>query len=64
MVDAISSTDGIATKVVLASGLMATPLWVAVLKDISLVASAVSVVCGAIIGIYQVFRIINRNKAA
>lgn len=44
--------------------LMTVPLWQIVLQDISLVASAVAAVCGAILGVHAVYRLWRRRRAA
>lgn len=42
----------------IASGsLMTTPVWVSTLSNVSLIASTIAAVCGAIYGIYTVVRI-------
>lgn len=43
-------------------GLMTTPAWVFIIQDISLVASCIAAVCGAIIGMHAVYRIMRRSK--
>lgn len=42
------------------AGLLTTPLWALILHDISLIASTVAAVCGAIIGIHAVWRMRKR----
>jgi len=46
------------------SALATTPLWVLILNDISLVAGAIAAVCGAIVGLYAVWRIWKRSRRA
>ena len=45
-----------------AAGLITVPLWVGVLHDVSIVASAVAAVCGAIVGLHAVWRIARRRN--
>lgn len=42
----------------LGAGLMTAPLWHLVLSEISLVASCIAAVCGALLGISSVWRLI------
>ena len=42
--------------------LMATPLWAVLIQDISMIASAIAAVCGAIIGIHAVWRLVRRSR--
>jgi hypothetical protein len=42
--------------------LVATPLWAMLIQDISMIASAIAAVCGAIIGVHAVWRLVRRNR--
>jgi hypothetical protein len=42
--------------------LMTTPVWAMLLHDISLWASTIAAVCGAILGIHAVYRLWRREK--
>ena len=42
--------------------LIATPLWARLIQDISMIASMVAAVCGAIIGVHAVWRLIRRHR--
>ena len=42
--------------------LIATPLWAVLIQDISMIASAIAAVCGAIIGIHAVWRLARRSR--
>jgi hypothetical protein len=42
--------------------LIATPLWAVLIQDISMIASAIAAVCGAIIGIHAVWRLVRRSR--
>jgi hypothetical protein len=53
--DYASATTGIV--------LMTTPLWMHLLATINIVAAAIASVCGAIMGLIGVWRIIRRPKA-
>ena len=44
--------------------LVATPLWATLIQDISMIASAIAAVCGAIIGIHAVWRLVRRSRKA
>lgn len=49
------------------AGLLTTPLWVIILNDVSWVAGVVASICGAIVGLHAVYRILknwrnNRTK--
>jgi hypothetical protein len=48
--------------VAVGSTLMSTPLWVQVVQGVSLVASMVAAVCGAVVGAHAVYRIIRRQN--
>jgi hypothetical protein len=48
--------------VAVGSTLMTTPLWVQVVQSVSLVASMVAAVCGAVVGAHAVYRIIRRQN--
>lgn len=45
-------------------GLMSTPLWAMILQDISLVASTIAAVTGAIVGLHAVYRLWRRGRRA
>jgi hypothetical protein len=42
--------------------LMATPLWATLIQDISMIASMIAAVCGAIIGVHAVWRLVRRHR--
>ena len=42
--------------------LITTPLWATLIQDISMIASAIAAVCGAIIGIHAVWRLVRRHR--
>ena len=42
--------------------LITTPLWATLIQDISMVASMIAAVCGAIIGVHAVWRLIRRHR--
>ena len=42
--------------------LVTTPLWATLIQDVSMVASMIAAVCGAIIGIHAVCRLIRRHR--
>ncbi|HEX9465660.1 MAG TPA: hypothetical protein VGB82_23915 [Alphaproteobacteria bacterium] len=51
-------------EAVLGGGLMTTPGWVVVFQDISLIASTLAAVCGAIVGLHAVWRLWKRRKVS
>jgi hypothetical protein len=42
--------------------LVATPLWAMLIQDISMIASAIAAVCGAIIGVHALWRLVRRSR--
>ncbi len=46
----------------LGAGLMTTPLWALVLHDVSMLASTVAAICGAIIGVHAVLRLWRQRR--
>jgi len=55
--------DGIANappkvQVAVGGGLMTTPGWMMLFQGISIVASTIAAICGAIIGVYGVYRLL------
>lgn len=42
--------------------LITTPVWATLIQDISMVASMIAAVCGAIIGIHAVWRLVRRHR--
>lgn len=48
-------------ELALGGGLVTTPLWAILLRDISLIASTIAAVCGAIVGVHAVYRL-KRHK--
>ena len=48
-------------ELALGGTLMTTPIWAAVLHDVSLIASGIAAVCGAIIGVHAVWRLCRRD---
>jgi hypothetical protein len=48
-------------EVVVGGVLFATPLWSIVLQDVSLIASTVATICGAIVGVHAVWRLKRRT---
>lgn len=51
-------------EAVFGAGLVTTPFWALVFQDISLIASAIAAVCGAIIGLHAVWRLWKRRVPA
>ncbi len=49
-------------EAVIGAGLLATPLWAGWIGTVSMVASMVAAVCGALVGIHAVCRIWRRRK--
>lgn len=45
------------------AALITTPLWALILQDISFIASTIAAVCGAIIGLHAVWRLLRRTVA-
>jgi hypothetical protein len=45
------------------AGLISTPYWVSLLHEVSLLASAVTAICGAIIGVHAVVRLLKRKPS-
>lgn len=43
------------------AGLMTTPLWINWLQEVSVVAAAVTSICGAILGVHAVWRLHKRG---
>lgn len=50
------------TNAILSAGLLSTPIWIMVLREVSLIASTVAAICGAIIGVITVYRLIKRRE--
>lgn len=49
-------------EVVLGSGLIATPWWATWVESVSVGASMVAAICGAIVGLHAVYRIVKRHR--
>lgn len=49
-------------EVVLGGGLVGTPWWATWMESISFGASMVAAVCGAIVGLHAVYRLIKRRQ--
>lgn len=45
------------------AALMTTPAWSLILNDISLIASTIAAIAGAIIGVHAVWRLLRRGRA-
>lgn len=44
----------------MAAGLLSVPLWASLVSDVSMLASCVAAICGAIVGVHAVYRIYRR----
>lgn len=44
--------------------LTVTPLWVVILQDISMIAGGIASICGAIVGIHAVYRLMRLRQHA
>jgi uncharacterized membrane protein YfcA len=58
------SLTQIKIEAAIGAGLVITPVWVYLLQATALIASTIGAVCGAIIGINAVWRLMRRRRGA
>jgi hypothetical protein len=58
------SVAQVKAEALIGAGLVTTPVWAIFLQDVSLIASTIAAVTGAIIGLHAVWRLVQRRRAA
>lgn len=56
------STPTVKAEALVGGALVTTPVWALVLHEVSLIASTVAAVCGAIVGLHAVYRLWKRRR--